>query len=526
MRLSPLADIRAMRRPMLVFVVAVAALLAAAAPATAIRYAAPTAQGAGNCSSAVNACTVSSAVEGNGGSIPAPPPGEEIVVLPGLHVLPDDLQVSGTLNIHGQDGFARPTLRLGASNTNTVVASLTSPGTMRHLRILADNNSGTVSAINAGGAAVYSDLEIVALGATTVGAVVSNGALLRDSTIRVDNQFGNAVRVVGGTTNKLLNVTAIATGSDSFGVVVYDFGSGGTNENWKITAVNSIIDGGDSDIASWSSNAADNIVVDARNSNYATVDVVGTGAHFNNLGGNQTVAPLFVNLAGSNFHQADGSPTINAGFADPQLGPTDIDGNARTLGSAPDIGADEYVPPAPPGGGPGGGGGTPPPGSPDRACTTRRTGTRSADRLFGTGAGDLLIAGRGNDLLRGRAGDDCLRGERGRDRLEGGDGDDKLFGGSEWDVLSGGAGNDRMSGDSGADKLAGGRGRDRLGGGSGPDRLAGDAGVDIHLAGSGNDYVSSADGTREVVDCGSGRDRARVDRKDRVKGCERVKRIG
>jgi hypothetical protein len=38
--------------------------------------------------------------------------------------------------------------------------------------------------------------------------------------------------------------------------------------------------------------------------------------------------------------------------------------------------------------------------------------------------------------------------------------------------------------------------------------------------------VSSADGTRQVVDCGSGRDRARVDRKDRVIGCERVKRIG
>jgi hypothetical protein len=50
--------------------------------------------------------------------------------------------------------------------------------------------------------------------------------------------------------------------------------------------------------------------------------------------------------------------------------------------------------------------------------------------------------------------------------------------------------------------------------------------VDIHRAGSGNDNVSSADGTREAVDCGSGRDRARVDRKDRVKGCERVKRIG
>jgi hypothetical protein len=512
-----------MDRSTCVLLLAAASLLSAAAPASAIRYAAPTAQGAGNCSSATNACTVSSAVEGNGGSIPSPPPGEEIVVLPGLHVLPDTLSPSGTLNIHGQDGSARPTLRLGGDSADAVISSLTSPGTMRHLRILADNNSGGVAAVNTIGPAVYSDLEIVSLGATLIGIVLRNGALLRDSTVRADNQFGIGVRVVSGTTNKLLNSTVVATGSDSVGLSVYDFGSS-ASEAWKVTAVNSILDGGDLDIQSRSSNVLDDIVVDARNSNYANVEVFGPGSHFNDLGGNQMAAPLFANFAGSDFHQLAGSPTIDAGFADPQLGPTDIDGNARTLQSAPDIGADEYLPPAPPGGG-GDGGGNPPPTKP-RACSARKSGTRGADRLFGTDAGDLLVAGRGNDLLRGAAGADCLRGERGHDRLDGGDGNDKLFGGPDWDKLSGGAGNDQLRGDSGVDRLAGGPGRDRLLGGSGPDRLAGGSGVDIQLAGSGNDYVNAVDRRREVVDCGSGRDRVRVDRRDRVKRCERVKRIG
>jgi Ca2+-binding RTX toxin-like protein len=523
MPFSVLADGEPMHRPMLVLALAVTGVLAAAGPASAIRYAAPSATGSGNCSSPANACSVSTAVEGNGGSVPSPPPGEEIVVLPGLHVLPDTLSPSGTLNIHGQDGSARPTLRLGGDSSDVVISSLTSPGTMRHLRILADNNSGGVAGVNTVGPAVYSDLEIVSLGATLIGVVLRDGALLRDSTVRVDNQFGIGARVVNGTTNKLLNVTSVATGSDSVGLSVYDFGSGGTNENWKVTAVNSILDGGDLDIQSRSSNALDNIVVDARNSNYVTTEVFGPGSHFNSLGGNQTAAPLFANFAGSDFHQLAGSPTINAGFADPQLGPTDIDGNARTLQGAPDIGADEYVPPAPPDGGDGGG--SPPPANP-RACGARKSGTRGADRLFGTGAGDLLMAGRGNDLLRGGGGADCLRGERGNDRLEGGDGNDKLFGGPNWDKLSGGAGNDQLSGDSGADRVAGGSGRDRVLGGSGPDRLAGGTGVDIQLAGSGNDYVDAVDRRREVVDCGSGRDRVRVDRRDRVKHCERVKRIG
>jgi hypothetical protein len=62
---------------------------------------------------------------------------------------------------------------------------------------------------------------------------------------------------------------------------------------------------------------------------------------------NQTAAPLFVDAVTGDFHQAPGSPTIDAGVTDAANGSTDVDGNPRTVGASTDIGADEYLPPFP-----------------------------------------------------------------------------------------------------------------------------------------------------------------------------------
>jgi hypothetical protein len=56
---------------------------------------------------------------------------------------------------------------------------------------------------------------------------------------------------------------------------------------------------------------------------------------------NQTAPPLFVDAPGADYREAPGSPTIDAGVADPQIGALDLDGNARAQGAAPDIGAFE-----------------------------------------------------------------------------------------------------------------------------------------------------------------------------------------
>jgi hypothetical protein len=57
-------------------------------------------------------------------------------------------------------------------------------------------------------------------------------------------------------------------------------------------------------------------------------------------GSNQVTAPL---LNADGFHQVPGSITINHGFTDGSSGPLDIDSQARTIGSAADIGADELA---------------------------------------------------------------------------------------------------------------------------------------------------------------------------------------
>lgn len=70
----------------------------------------------------------------------------------------------------------------------------------------------------------------------------------------------------------------------------------------------------------------------------------------------------------------------------------------------------------------------------------------------------------------------------------------------------------------------GGRGADDLRGESGNDRLVGGFDADRLSGGPGNDRITSVDGERDTVDCGSGRDVAIVDRRDRVRSnCERVK---
>jgi Ca2+-binding RTX toxin-like protein len=75
------------------------------------------------------------------------------------------------------------------------------------------------------------------------------------------------------------------------------------------------------------------------------------------------------------------------------------------------------------------------------------------------------------------------------------------------------------------DRIDGGRGRDTLKGGDGVDVLTGGSGRDKLFGDSGDDTLRAADGERDTVVCGKGKDRATVDRKDRVASdCEKVSR--
>lgn len=100
------------------------------------------------------------------------------------------------------------------------------------------------------------------------------------------------------------------------------------------------------------------------------------------------------------------------------------------------------------------------PTTPGNVCSVIRKGTAGPDRLRGTAGSDRLLGRRGDDVLKGLAGDDCLDGGKGTDQL---------------------------------------------------------------VAGRGDDRVAARDGVRDVVKCGSGRDKVAADRIDRIaKDCERI----
>ena len=160
----------------------------------------------------------------------------------------------------------------------------------------------------------------------------------------------------------------------------------------------------------------------------------------------------------------------------------------------------------------------PPPTGPTLAsppCANPGFGGRDDDVLFGSAFGDRLFGRAGRDLLRGRAGNDCLYGGDGNDVLDGDGGNDSLWGSDGRDRLFGGSGRDRVLGGAKGDDLHGDTGIDQLFPGTGRDRVWG---------GAGNDTISARDGSRDVINCGAGRDRVTADRRDRLRGCEGVSR--
>ncbi len=117
-----------------------------------------------------------------------------------------------------------------------------------------------------------------------------------------------------------------------------------------------------------------------------------------------------------------------------------------------------------------------------------------------------------------------VRGNGGRDSLDaaGGPG---FTGGLDRAVdLKGRAGADTLTGGPLDDQLYGGGGPDAIHGGKGEDEIDAGEGRDTVDAGAGRDRIDSRDGSRDRVRCGRGPDRVKADRRDRLRGCERVRR--
>lgn len=97
---------------------------------------------------------------------------------------------------------------------------------------------------------------------------------------------------------------------------------------------------------------------------------------------------------------------------------------------------------------------------------------------------------------------------------QGNGGNDSVYGGAEGDYLSGGEGNDYVYGRGGDDwDVNGDNGNDVLSGGDSNDYINGGAGSDVMYGNNGDDTIYAKDGIagNDIVDCGTGYDKATVD---------------
>ncbi len=311
--------------------VLVLAIMPAAAQAVQ-RYAAPSGTGT-ECTQATP-CALSEAA----GAAKA---GDEVIVTPGAYTLSSPLFPAAVTNvqIHGEAGAPMP--RINAAFGGPAIYLSQTGDSLSYLEIENDANGG-VGFLCYGGRIERLKVRVVGSGGS--GAIVLTDCTVRNSLLRVEGVNSVAVRANGnvGTTSAVLrNVTAIASGSTSVGVSAEYTES--VPGSFTIELENSIVQGGEADLKPVEAAGAKgpgNIA--ASHSNFDSSSPSG-GAKVIDNGGNQTAAPLFVNGEAGDFREAAGSPTIDAGIND-QVGPLDLAGTPRLLGSAPDIGAYEFVP--------------------------------------------------------------------------------------------------------------------------------------------------------------------------------------
>ncbi|HEY1237293.1 MAG TPA: choice-of-anchor Q domain-containing protein [Solirubrobacterales bacterium] len=209
------------------------------------------------------------------------------------------------------------------------------------------NSAGTGGgrALDVIGASAIADRVRVSIGGSTGYAVqLRDGGTLSDSTV-VNPTVGGGAIVFGGSGGTARNVTALATGANSFGAYASgNFTASGTQAD---TIQNSILKGTQLDLHAQGDTPGE-VVVSVDHSNYASRTSIPIDATITDLGGRQTAPPLFLNSASGDLHEASGSPTIDGGAAVAGLAAVDLDGAPRIQGAAADIGAYEFTASSPP----------------------------------------------------------------------------------------------------------------------------------------------------------------------------------
>ncbi len=324
-----------LRRAVLAIVVVVVGVLPATASA-ASRYAAPTPQGAADCSTAADACDFTTAIT-------AAHSGDNVYVIAnqGNYSLSANINspTGVPIHIHGFDGrphlvFTNGGLRLKDGTADTLSVENTVDGsTAFALDTSSASGDGIIAKASGGGHACYMD-----------GATLTNSVCWAGSTgdLSLEADGSNVVRnddFIGGTAAAIAFFARSCTSScpSTFTDTVVD--------------VIARSEATGTDIGACSDGTAI-AVVNVSYSNFAT-----SGTHtgcdatkwsVNVNGTDQASSPSFVNGASGDFRETAGSPTVDAGSPKASCAAGSADGSSRPDGveARCDIGAYEFHDPA------------------------------------------------------------------------------------------------------------------------------------------------------------------------------------
>lgn len=288
-------------------------LVMASSAGAATRYASPA--GGGDCSQA-SPCGLATALSGAANS-------DTVVVGAGTYgsaASPLTLATVATaVDVQGAViGAGRPVVFTHGLRLTNGAASV------RDLEIRATDSFG----LNLGAGASATRMLVRKLDTSEDDACVVSGILTNSvcSTPRTGNY--SALSTQAGVSSALRNVTAVGA---AYGVYV------NSGSNTALLA-NSVLQGGDQQDL--------RVNVSVATADHSAYGTSGTsnGASIVDAGGNITQPAVFADAAAFDYRPAASSPTVDAGDANEVTGEYDLNGNLRTIGTAPDIGAYERVP--------------------------------------------------------------------------------------------------------------------------------------------------------------------------------------
>ena len=325
-----------LRRRVTVLVATLATLASATTASAATRFAAPSGTGAAPCAQ-TDPCTLTVAVAAAGAV-------DEVRVLPGNHTLAATLQITQSdLVVQGEPGATKPTITYSGPTNAHGIQLFGSAVNVHFNDVAITGNTAPGSyllTISNGGNAAF---DRVTLHNTGGGAALVGAVDLRNSVVTAATAGGVAAEVEG----TIIGSTIIADTDPGSRAIDMDTNSFFGPGNRSLTVINSIVRGGNLDI-SLTGEILSGVTLTIDYSAYGGTTKISAGAFVTLNEGLHNVAasPLLVGLTGgTNIHQLAGSPTIDAG--DPAVvaaSTGDIDGQPRVFGSAPDIGADEFIP--------------------------------------------------------------------------------------------------------------------------------------------------------------------------------------